>query len=771
MGKKKLSAAERSERRRPPDPRASPWLVYPHGEGKKDQTFYNHCEPNNEKTYRKCLPEISGKSFWQSPADQGWLIVLYKDVEDDGQSSNFSSQWKLGDCFLWNPVSLETIQLPNLLPWINKNTKYHIRDSVLSSPPSNSDGNSMAFFLFAGDERPEYILLCCRPGVDKQWKAVAFPIGKGIVRGVFCFEGKLHISCYYDGHIEIDPFGNKKPVTVKWLNASHQPLYSVLGKSTPFVDHFVVSRDEIFRVVRIFHPLTVNKEIVTIEIFRMDFSLMSWVKVESLGDHVLFIGKCTTASCVAAEMGLTRGCVFFTQPNDKSLYTFDLEGDSISVVVPCPNLPTPWSSPDWVMMPTVTRVADGRRAEDILNDVEESIITEAMENKCSINVNEEEESQKTNGGELEESAWGILNEAILVWISSFLHPVDRIHFRSVCQAHRSAVPAVNWRTTSTDIIQTTSLSPWLVFSKKNDPIYNFIDPMHNNEKYHMNLSEFLLDAKIRFSKGGWLLMSSGKKTVFFFNPFTRERIQLPDLPGRYEYMFCGISFSSLPTSADCVVFAITEWGEDAVFIFFISRGDASWSFRIFNNTRMPSSEKCMEFVPWFNTPVFYNGGFYCLDYDGTLGVFDLEDNFSWKVLANPEQPCNSVYQSFLVECEGKLLSVFLGHIGSQVRIYRLDSSKMVWVKVKNLGKHMLCISHSSCISAIAPNSCMENKIYFSRFHGEGILFYSLDTGRYHSLGSQHSAQDFHNTKKQLNCSWIEPNWSRTTGQELDWLSI
>ncbi|OVA04445.1 Protein of unknown function DUF295 [Macleaya cordata] len=405
-------------------------------------------------------------------------------------------------------------------------------------------------------------------------------------------------------------------------------------------------------------------------------------------------------------------------------------------------------------------------------DEEEDNIIEVEENKTSINKDEEEEEadqgQKHKGGVLEKAiTWGVHGD-ILELIANYLHPVDYIHFRAVCKEYRSMIPAVNWKTSCTRIRQTTSLSPFLIFSKNNDTIHNCVDPMHNNEKYLMNLSDLLLGATIRFSKGGWLLMSKGERTVFFYNPFTRATIQLPDLPDDLCYVFSGIACSSLPTSSDCVVFAITQYPNDGVLIFIIARGDTFWTVRDYQNTNLP---RHVEYLPCLNSPVFYNGAFYCLDYNGSLGVFNIEGGFTWKVLPKPQAHFNSIYPSFLVECEGKLLSVDVGHVGKSVRIFKLDFSKMVWVKVESLGKNMLFISDTSCFSATAPHSRMENKIYFPRLHDEQILFYSLDTGRYHSLGSRHSAQDFYYTKENSNCSWIEPNWSQTTEQELNWLSI
>ncbi|KAI3958795.1 hypothetical protein MKX01_023471, partial [Papaver californicum] len=121
-----------------------------------------------------------------------------------------------------------------------------------------------------------------------------------------------------------------------------------------------------------------------------------------------------------------------------------------------------------------------------------------------------------------------------------------------------------------------------------------------------------------------------------------------------------------------------------------------------------------------------------------------------------------------------LLLVKLGGPKMLVRIFRMDFSEMEWVKIESLGKHMLFISDITCFSAIAPNSQMENKVYFPRLYldGEGILCYSLETGSYHSFGgtSQCSANNIYGTKGwHSNCTWIQPNWSKSTAQKLDWL--
>ncbi|XP_026395914.1 F-box/kelch-repeat protein At1g57790-like [Papaver somniferum] len=266
----------------------------------------------------------------------------------------------------------------------------------------------------------------------------------------------------------------------------------------------------------------------------------------------------------------------------------------------------------------------------------------------SFGDHNEDQREAKDGGELQEAIpWDILNEDLVGLIANYLHRLDCIHFRLVSKANRAVMPMV--KLTASCTTRCMYLSPWLVFSRnKFQDVYNFVNPMHNKENYLMNLSD-ILGATIRFQKGGWLLMSKGFNSVFFYNPFTKENINLPDLPVDM-YSFSGISFSSSPTSSDCMVFAIQQMRagdgmSNEISIYFIKRGAALWS--IFNSQNM-STEK---FMPLHNTPVFHNGAFYCLDYNGKLGVFSLEDS-NWKVLEKPHQQFSGIYPSFLVECAG-----------------------------------------------------------------------------------------------------------------------
>ena len=159
-----------------------------------------------------------------------------------------------------------------------------------------------------------------------------------------------------------------------------------------------------------------------------------------------------------------------------------------------------------------------------------------------------------------------------------------------------------------------------------------------------------------------------------------------------------------------------------------------------------------------NSPVFYKGAFYYLGKEGNLGILKSNnEEHSFEVLTKPKPPCNGNFQKFLVECNGELLSIFVAPFGKCVRVFKLNESIMTWVRFENLGNYMLFVSHTSSMSAIAKSPGMENKIYFPRFYGESIVFYSLETDNYHSFKSK-DVVDFYSTTEVLCCGWIEPRW-------------
>ncbi|KAI3956970.1 hypothetical protein MKX01_001004 [Papaver californicum] len=740
----------RSERKCPPLPKAAPWLVFPYQVkgNKQNQSFYNICEPN-KKTCRKYISELSGKSYWQKHSYEGWLIDF-------------------GDCFLWNPASLETIQLPSLLHWYDKPYEYALLDCVLSSPPTtststiaypeNSDDEPMVLLLFLlrGEDiisDDDKFLVFCHPG-DNEWGA-KWVLSEdmldefGIVY-LCCFKGKLYLMSLGDRHLKIDK-------GKLWDDDDDSlivgPFETTNNTGSPWRD----CQDHIDSIIQIHFNKRQNMKVFnSVVVVRLDFSSMEWKAVTCLGDHVLFIGKNTRACCSASKLGLASGYLYYTFREDQGLYKFDVQSSRNSVILPCLKLPKPWLPSGWIM------ILDERQQEE----EEEDCLGKAVENELSVIFCEKKENK--DGGFQETSPWDILKAAILqclpwfpsYWmgknvkdgeetiprdilnadskelVASYLHPLDYVHFRSVGKTIRAMMPVLKPTFATTSITKTSYLFPWMMICRdNNDTVYNFF-------------SELLLGATIRFQKGGWLLMSR-EEILFFYNLFTRETINLRHLPEHNlpidfpplpkHYFSSSICFCSLPTSTDCIVLAIDQChlsNPRTITVYSITRGKQVWDIFNFDNT--------IRYMPLCNPPILHQGAFYRVDYNGLIGTFNLEDN-TWKVPGTPRDRYTGTYPypSFLVKSGEDLLL----------------NPVMDWVEIDSLGKHMLFISRTSCLSAIAPNSQMENKIYFPRqcLNGDGILFYSLETGTYDSFGGWRE-----------NCTWIEPNWTKFTPQELNW---
>ncbi|RZC75782.1 hypothetical protein C5167_000146 [Papaver somniferum] len=337
-----VAVDERSERRRNPPPlpnSAAPWLVIPFEEGNNQtQGFYNICEPNN-KTIRKSIPELNGSNtFYQKPSHQGWLVIR-RDDEDEKLNPGL-------------PLKISGTNLVN-------------------------DNESMVYFLVLGRVN---LIMYCRIG-DTKWTTLEIP--KGIVAGkdmasLIYFKGKLYVMCCND-HFQLVverlplrccncdciSLGIRRfEVSTDSFVFPYRGGYSCVGKT-----YFLESDEEIYMIemVCLDKSRHLNYLVVSINVSRLDFSSMSWKEVNTLGDTVLFLGEDTNAFCSAAELGLSKGYLYYTLHKDQSLYMFDIEDKCTMTILPCSKLPTSWFSSQWIMMPqpTVSVSVDGRIMEDL----------------------------------------------------------------------------------------------------------------------------------------------------------------------------------------------------------------------------------------------------------------------------------------------------------------------------------------------------------------------------------------------------------------------
>ncbi|RZC79551.1 hypothetical protein C5167_003760, partial [Papaver somniferum] len=289
---------------------------------------------------------------------------------------------------------------PSLVRCYTTEDYYRFTDCVLSSPPRRADNDSMVLFFLDNGFHVEhrYTFLFCRPG-ETQWRSQNLSpnmldlIAKGTPRSVLCFKDEHHLEIQHDTDLTI---------SIESFHVKEEVPFPLIVKAYP-ESHYVESHDELFRVDFILNRHTDG--VMSIEVVRLNFSLMEWEKVNSFGDHVLFIGSThTTGCCSAAEWGFKRGCLYYLMWTDLSLiHKFEIEssGDTI-----CTSQSGEFYYTDWVTMPGNLH---GRVAY-ILGGKDELKI----EKTTSMVVNDENQGGNCNSGEVEGlSHWNDLNEDIV----------------------------------------------------------------------------------------------------------------------------------------------------------------------------------------------------------------------------------------------------------------------------------------------------------------------------------------------------------------------
>ncbi|GKA69911.1 Toll/interleukin-1 receptor domain-containing protein [Tanacetum coccineum] len=161
---------------------------------------------------------------------------------------------------------------------------------------------------------------------------------------------------------------------------------------------------------------------------------------------------------------------------------------------------------------------------------------------------------------------------------------------------------------------------------------------------------------------------------------------------------------------------------------------------------------------FFNSVTFYGRDLYALREDGGFDVFremGRENHAWWRDVAKaPTSCCTSLPQCFHLRCDQHILRVIVGKFGESVEVFATDLQK--WLKVVDLRKHMIFISGASSVCLDAKTPQMANKIYFP---SSPIMYYSLETCRFHTLNNEDSFGDFFGTKHHLSPhGWIEPRW-------------
>ncbi|KAL7090871.1 hypothetical protein ACP275_12G069000 [Erythranthe tilingii] len=350
-------------------------------------------------------------------------------------------------------------------------------------------------------------------------------------------------------------------------------------------------------------------------------------------------------------------------------------------------------------------------------------------------------------------------------------------------------------------------SPCLMYSQSSNNSWKFYNSLRNEFSY-LDLPE-LKDAEILYSNCGWLLMSQiNNGPLFFFNPLTRQKFQLPPTKEPFD----SVCFTSPPTCSDCFVFGI--FGSSNLYEIeygIIRFGDEEWKIEW-------DDCESREFLYANCPPVFHNGMYYCLDVEWRcFRVYD-PTNDEWTICGHCPQTIEDSYddekkdgdedgdedgeedgdeeedeeeekevtqecydekkeenkdedgdededeeeekevtqECYVVQVDGEIWGVFVMNNDRKVEVLKFDLSEKCWNKVESLGDKCLYVSpNGSFAEDCGDGSDKANKIYFNKFHGKNGVWYSLSSGMYHSAGGNFASKDAYGLTQVDYSTWIK----------------
>ncbi|XP_012092495.1 F-box/kelch-repeat protein At1g57790 [Jatropha curcas] len=256
--------------------------------------------------------------------------------------------------------------------------------------------------------------------------------------------------------------------------------------------------------------------------------------------------------------------------------------------------------------------------------------------------------------------WSDLPHELLAKIASLLGIIDLLSFRGVCKDWKSA------SNTASAEIESISRQPGFLLYGETHPCVLLTE---SGKRYKINIPELNDNSRTTTciaSQGGWLLiLTQENSAVYFFCPFSRSRIDLPNLPPDLNLSNYGASFTSPPTSKDCVVSFICQEKDSLDFeLYILSRGDKGWKNYKLEN-RKGKLFKNIKFAGFFEEE------FNFFDDNDNLVTFSVKDSQWRKYNIVPHRvPAGNVLRFMLItnHFEKKDMKQRLGLEGEDVSI-------------------------------------------------------------------------------------------------------
>ncbi|RID48769.1 hypothetical protein BRARA_I05255 [Brassica rapa] len=328
--------------------------------------------------------------------------------------------------------------------------------------------------------------------------------------------------------------------------------------------------------------------------------------------------------------------------------------------------------------------------------------------KIEEHVGEEAEARKLNRAIILESSSGssekhnqdfVLPDDLVRLILPRLAMKDNIRCSVVCKT---------WSEIAAASVRLKDKPYWLMYlitcnNTRGGVSYGFYDPIAKKKTKAMTVPELSMDSKIFCSNDGWLLIKdySPHGNLCFFNPFTRERINL-HFP---KHTICSttFAFTCAPTKMGCLLVGIEGFPDSVSVYTTISTwhpGAVTWVHEEFRNEISSHSRHTQNII--------HSDGLFYMATEIALGVFDPSAR-TWTVL--PMQPILGVGPRmrtlrWMTEYAGQIFLVDASYV--EPVVFRLNQVESVWEKKSTLDGCSIFVSNGSCV---ITSGSMSNILY------------------------------------------------------------
>ncbi|XP_077239746.1 uncharacterized protein LOC143880654 [Tasmannia lanceolata] len=565
------------------------------------------------------------------------------------------------------------------LPWIML-SKHQLRE--YRSFYSLSEGRVYKLNL------PEAYGASCRgSSMDLEMKHGLFFFEEGGFADVIFHKGLLYA---------ISLSGELKACTLSPIPKTRNVLPPVENEHV-YIRHLVESCGELLMVSRFYNHASVYRRRTTgFQVFKLNSSVSHWVFVESLGDHMLYMGFTWAKSLRASVLGFVGNCICYSDKDVAECGSigyciFYLENRSIVRYHPSDHHSSkfclPFEFTDVWITPNLWPIfTQGLRTE------ERKIM------------------------DIEDNRWSNIPKDIMELILKRLGLADYIRSGAVCVSWRSFMREKRY--------PPVPELPWIMLSEHDFRKTRSFYSLSEGRVYKLNLPE-AYGVSWCGSFMGWMIMTDDLKRTFLLNPFSRSQIQLPTKTLKREPFYIRKAILSSAPISDCnteiidwVVVAIAH-GDNMVFC---RPGDETWTF-------FPDEEE-----DGFADVIIHKGLLYAISLSGELKECTLSPILKTRNVLPPVEN-EHILSLHLVESCGELLMVsrFYNHASACNRrttgfqVFKLDSSVSHWVSVESLGDHMLIMGFKWAKSLRASVlGFVGNCIFFSDKEGAIGLIGQMD---------------------------------------------